>query len=375
MPVDERVAEFGAALRSAGIPVDAAKLAAFVDALRSSRELGVFDLYWYARITLLSSIERLEAFDRVFTEVWLGTRDDRLARVPREEERIVGVEDRGEEGGEERRADRVVVATAEDVLRETDFADFSREEWRAAQRLMQAPPTPAELRLSRRTVLRPRGRRLDVGATLRRELQTFGIRAEPRYRVRRSALRPVVFLCDVSGSMVPYGRALLQYGYVLSRARPKVTVFAFTTRLTELTLAFRRAHSPARFDAAVRALRDWAGGTAIGASLRAYNRAYALRGGARGATVVIVSDGCEREDPALLAGEMALLARLSRRIVWVNPQNRDPAYEPLTRGMRAALPHIDAFLDGHNLRSLGAVADAIRGVTAHLISPHRRTLR
>jgi hypothetical protein len=147
--------------------------------------------------------------------------------------------------------------------------------------------------------------------------------------------------------MEPFARALLQYAQVTALARPRVRTFAFATELTELT--------------AGSAVGDYGGGTRIGAALRTFNDDFAQRGAARGGTVVILSDGWERDDPALVASEIARLRRLTRRLVWVNPHKRHPAYEPLARGMAAALPYLDAFVSGHTLRSLDEVAAAIEG--------------
>ncbi len=350
------LARFAAALRAAGLACDAGSLQAYAAALAADAQLGSFGLYWYARITLVHAHDDVPAFDRAFTAFWL---DEPLA-APFAQEIRVAVDGGGAPGGDDTEADLVITASSQERLRERDFAEFSDAEWHTAERLMSEPPAPQELRPSRRFAIRRYGRRLDVGATLREEARTFGLRVDPRYRVRKLVLRPLVFVCDVSGSMAPYGRALLQYAYVVARVRRKVAVFAFATRLTDLTERFARRRTRRGFDLALRAIPDWGGGTLIGASLRAFNRRFAMRGGARGATVVLVSDGCEREDPRLVGREMAQLARSSRRIVWLNPRKSDPAYEPLVRGMAAALPSIDAFLPGHNLRSLETVADAVR---------------
>ena len=349
------VARFGGALRAAGLSCDASALHAYAAALAADRDLGPFGLYWYARITLVRSIDDVPAFDRAFTAFWTG--EDEAGVV--EEEISVGI-DGGASGAADTEVDAVITASSQERLRERDFADFTDAEWRAAERLMSERPAPQELRPSRRVAIRRHGRRLDVGATLREERRTFGLRVDPRYRVRKHVLRPLVFLCDVSGSMAPYGRALLQYAYVVARVRRKVTVFAFGTRLTDLTERFARRRTRRGFDLALRTIPDWGGGTLIGASLETFNRRFAMHGGARGATVVLVSDGCERDDPLLVGREMAQLARSTRRIVWINPRKSDPAYEPLVRGMAAALPSVDAFLPGHNLRSLDAVAEAVR---------------
>jgi uncharacterized protein with von Willebrand factor type A (vWA) domain len=353
--LDGIVARFGAALRAAGLGCDAASLQAYATALAGDPDLGPFGLYWYARITLLRSIADGPAFDRAFGTFWAG--EPGAAVI--EQELSVAI-DGGNEGGEDAEIDAVITASTQERLRERDFADFTDAEWHMAERLMNEQPAPQELRPSRRVAIRRHGRRLDVGATLREELRTFGLRVDPRYRVRKRVLRPLVFLCDVSGSMAPYGRALLQYAYVVARVRRKVAVFAFGTRLTDLTDRFAQRRTRRGFDLALRSVPDWGGGTLIGASLQTFNRRFAMNGAARGATVVLVSDGCERDDPLLVGREMAQLARLARRIVWINPRKSDPAYEPLVRGMAAALPSIDAFLPGHNLRSLEAVAAAVR---------------
>jgi hypothetical protein len=249
---------------------------------------------------------------------------------------------------------------SEEVLRERDFASLTAEEWAQAERLLARFTMPVDLRRSRRSVLRARGRDLDVGATLTAEMQTFGLRFARRYRVPRYDVRPLVFFCDISGSMAPYGRALLMFAAMLMRVRGKISVFAFGTRLTALTEALAATNRPGSFGRALGTIHDWGGGTRIGASLHTFNRRYAERGGTRGATVIVVSDGAEREDPALVGREMSLLKRYARRIIWINPRKSDPAYEPLVRGMAAALPSIDAFVAGHNLRSLAAVAGAVR---------------
>ena len=362
--LDETLARFGAALRGAGLPCDAGALRAYAGALAADSELGPFGLYWYARITLVRSIDDVPAFDRAFGAFWLGTAEPGTI----EQELTAGI-DGGATGDADTEADLLITASSQERLRERDFADFSDAEWRSAERLMNDAPAPQELRPSRRVAIRRHGRRLDVGATLREEARTFGLRVDPRYRVRKRVLRPLVFLCDVSGSMAPYGRALLQYAYVVARVRRKVAVFAFGTRLTDLTERFARRRTRRGFDLALRTVPDWGGGTLIGASLQTFNRRFAMHGSARGATVVLVSDGCERDDPALVGREMAQLARSTRRIVWINPRKSDPAYEPLVRGMAAALPSIDAFLPGHNLRSLDAVAAAVRHAHAAAYRP------
>jgi uncharacterized protein len=380
------IERFGAALRAAGLRYDVAALRAYGEALRADPDLGPFGLYWYARLTLVRSIEDVPVFDRVFSAFWsAGAAPERRDDTPgdargaavtqratpttqRDATIAVAADDGSGQDGAETTADALVTASARERLKARDFANFTDAEWLLAERVMREEPAPEAFRKARRFALRRHGRRLDVGATLRDELRTFGLRARPRYRVRTRKLRPLVFLCDVSGSMAPYGRALLQYAYVLSRSRANVATFAFGTQLTDLTRGFTRA-ARSGFGPALRAIPDWGGGTLIGASLHAFNRRYAQQGHVRGATLVLVSDGAERADPALVGREMAQLARSARRIVWLNPRKSDPAYRPLVRGMAAALASIDVFLSGHNIRSLDAVAAAIRGAHAALSLP------
>jgi uncharacterized protein with von Willebrand factor type A (vWA) domain len=166
-------------------------------------------------------------------------------------------------------------------------------------------------------------------------------------------------LCDISGSMEPYARAYLQFLTCAAGAGPDAEAFVFATRLTRITRALQTRSPAQAIQRAAAAAPDWSSGTRIGEALRAFNDGWGRRGLARGAVVVILSDGWERDDPALVAREMERLGRLAHRIVWVNPRAAAPGFAPLAGGMAAALPHCDALLSGHNLAALEAVADAI----------------
>jgi uncharacterized protein with von Willebrand factor type A (vWA) domain len=166
----------------------------------------------------------------------------------------------------------------------------------------------------------------------------------------------LVLLLDISGSMADYSRALLQFAHSASRSTGRVEVFCFGTRLTRVTDAIDQRSADEALSNAAEAVIDWEGGTMIGESIREYNRSWARHSGFRGAVVLICSDGLERGDPAILTEAMARLGRLSHRVVWVNPLKADPAFEPATRGMVAALPQIDVLVSGHNLASLEALA-------------------
>jgi uncharacterized protein with von Willebrand factor type A (vWA) domain len=223
-----------------------------------------------------------------------------------------------------------------------------------ARRLALKPP----LRRSRRVRRARRGPHVDVRATLRRSLRTGGDPVRLRRRRRTERPRRVVLLLDVSGSMEPYARALAMLGQGAVGSL-RADVFVFATRLTRVTRALAGPAPGLAIAEAAAAAPDWAGGTRIGAALRAFNDGFGRRGLARGAVVVILSDGWERDDPERLGAEMARLRRLAHRIVWVNPRSAGRAFAPLAGGMAAALPYCDDLLPGHSLAALEAVADAI----------------
>jgi uncharacterized protein with von Willebrand factor type A (vWA) domain len=260
----------------------------------------------------------------------------------------------GEEGDEA----VLAAASAQERLRGERLDRLSPEELEQARRLIAALRLSPPLRRSRRAKRGRRGEHVDVRATLRRSLRTGGDPVRVARRRRRLRPRRVVLLLDVSGSMEPYARALvaLLQGAV---GGAHAEAFAFATRLTRLTGALATRDPQAALDRALQAAPDWSGGTRIGEALRAFLDRHGRRGLARGAVVVILSDGWERDDPERLALQMARLRRLAHRIVWVNPRSAAAAYAPLAGGMAAALPYCDAFLSGHSVAALDEVLDAI----------------
>ena len=211
-------------------------------------------------------------------------------------------------------------------------------------------------RESRRTrPTRKRGDIHDLRATVRASLRHGGELVERRYRAPRLRARRLVLVCDISGSMAPYARMLLQYLQACVAARRRVEAFAFGTRLTRVTRELAGRDPDRALARASEAVHDWSGGTRIGAAIGELNREHGRRIG-RGALVVVLSDGWDRGDPELLSAEMARLQRCSYRVVWLNPLAADPRYEPLTRGMRAAMPHVDNLLPGNSIASLEALA-------------------
>src|SRR5581483_6028920 len=219
-------------------------------------------------------------------------------------------------------------------------------------RLARFGPT----RLSRRTrPSRRRGRTPDLRHTLLASLRTAGEPVQLRWRGPTVRSRPVVLVCDVSGSMTPYARMLLQYVHACVAARRRVEAFAFGTRLTRITHELGGRDHDLALERATAVVTDFGSGTRIGSALAELNRVHGRRLG-RGAAVVILSDGWDRGDPTTLAEEMSRLKRSSHRLVWLNPLAANPTYEPLTQGMRAAMPHIDQLLAGDSIVSLEQLA-------------------
>jgi len=202
------------------------------------------------------------------------------------------------------------------------------------------------------------GKRLDVRATLRRSIRAGDYPTRLAWRKRRQRPRHLVVICDISGSMEPYARAYLQF-LQSAVGGSRAEAFVFATRLTRLTRVLRRAPALAVLQRAADAAPDWSGGTRIADALHAFNRGYGGQGLARGAVVVILSDGWEVGDAEAVGRETAALKRLAYRVIWVNPHKASPRFEPLTGGMAAALPHCDAFVSGHSLAAMDEVAEAI----------------
>jgi uncharacterized protein len=383
----EVAARFGEQLHAAGVPVTPERSGRFAAALALAFPVTTSALYWTARVTLLTDHTQVAVFDRVFGQVFHGLvdpaegrgqpSDPPTAHLRPGERRPPSSGDRpatstslpspdpnptgagGDERGDAR--ETVLAATsAEERLRTKDFATLTPEEHLQLRtllaRLSLAPPP----RRARRLTRHPRGRRMDLRGTLARAHRTGGDPVTTVRRRHRARPRRLVLLCDVSGSMEPYARAYLQLLHsAVGGARAEAFVFA--TRLTRLTRALETRLPDLALQRAGQTAPDWSGGTRIGAAVKAFTDGYGRRGMARGAVVVIVSDGWERDDPALLGQEMARLSRLAHRIVWVNPRRASPRYEPLVGGMAAALPHVDAFISGHSASALDEVLAAIRG--------------
>jgi uncharacterized protein with von Willebrand factor type A (vWA) domain len=251
------------------------------------------------------------------------------------------------------------VWSAKEVLRDRDFAEMTAAELRelrlACERLAHNLPR----RESRRLEASADGVHIDPRTTIRRAMRNEGELVERAFRKPKLVERRVVFICDISGSMEPYARALVLFLQAAVATGRRVEAFTFGTRLTHLTPFLDGKDADRALERAARAVKDWAGGTRIGESLDHFDRVYARRGMTRGAIVVIASDGWERGDTTLLSRAMATLHRRSRAIVWINPLKGAADYQPLAGGMQAALPYVDVFLPGHNLASLETMVRVI----------------
>ncbi len=370
-------AGFDRALRNRGVAAGPRRAQTFAEVLRVLPPESAPAAYWRARTAMLPSIDDLAAFQAAFLD-FFGSLGDagalrRLVRsvdapaparspdAPKRETPPAPGEQPAGDRLAERAPTRWIVASSEQRLSDKPFEELDERERAAMLALIARVRVAGEYRTSRRRRRHARGDRFDFRGTLRAAARTAGELVRRSATRRRERLRPLIFLVDVSGSMAPFARALLQYARVTAVARPRVRALAFATQLTDLTPLLRHAGDDRLMAALGAAVRDYGGGTRIGAALRAFNDGLGRRGAARGGTVVLLSDGWERDDPQLVGSEMARLRKLCRRIVWVNPHKRHPAYEPLARGMAAALPYLDAFVSGHSLHTLEEVADAIEG--------------
>jgi uncharacterized protein with von Willebrand factor type A (vWA) domain len=361
------VVTFGRVLREAGLEIGPGRV---TDALRALDAVDLArrdDVYFSLRQTFVSRHDELAVFDRAF-EAWFLRAPVLPAARQRPPERVLRVvepvSDAAAGEDEDERTDEPLElgASAHELLRDKDFAELSEDELRRVRELIGRIARTRPVRRSRRLRREPLGEGLDVRAMIRRSLRTGGDPVERPLRARKEVPRRLVLLCDVSGSMDSYARVLLLFLHAAVGAGRGVEAFAFGTRLSRLTPDLETRHPTAAIERCTEAVVDWGSGTRIGASLREFNELYGRRGLSRGAIVVVVSDGWEREDPALLGREMARLARAAYAVIWVNPLKGNPDYQPLAGGMRAALPFVDRFLAGHNLRSLEELATVLAGI-------------
>ncbi|GAA2100460.1 vWA domain-containing protein [Actinomadura alba] len=359
---------FARTLRAAGVDAGPERLQAMVAALDHLDVLDPRDVYWAGRLTLCADPDDLPRYDRCFAAYFSGetarpgrppppTVIVRHVAVP-----VTASGDRDTRDEEPTDDVHTATASAVEVLRHRDVSGLSPAERAEVNRLIALLDASTELRRSRRLTPAPSGR-LDQARTVRTLLRRGGEVSRLHHRAHRRKPRRVVLLVDVSGSMTPYADALLRFAHAAMRSGARTTeVFSVGTRLTRLTSELRHRVPDLAMTAASDAIPDWSGGTRLGEELKEFLDRFGQRGMARGAIVVIASDGWERGDAGLLGEQMARLHRLAHRVVWANPHKARPGYEPLTGGMVAALPHIDDFVAGHSADALAELAEVIGAV-------------
>jgi len=361
---------FARELRAAGLRVGTGDALSYLAAMTPLDPTDLVDLYWAGRATLLSRHEDETSYDQVFRRYFLG--EDAALRgqptftaesVAKAEAALVMP---GPEPATENDEEQPVLgwmASDVDALKHRSFTACTPEELAALRRIMTRMRLTPPRRRTRRTEPSPAGTEPDLRATIRESMRMHG---EPPgrlfFRRRKTKLRPLILVLDVSGSMAAYSRHLLQFAHTArhAAARPaagRVEVFCFGSRLTRITRELTHQRVDVALDQAARTVADWDGGTRIGRSLDELVRTWGRGGLCRGGVVVICSDGLDRGDPEVLALAMERLARLSHRIVWLNPhKGDDPNFRPSTLGMMVAAPHIDLLLSGHDLASLEELA-------------------
>jgi uncharacterized protein len=355
---------FARALRTAGVAADRTRLTTSLAALACVDTLDVDQVYWATRLALCSEPDDLPRFDALF-DAWFRQRGPALPGPARLTTTAKAVQLRpltGEsaEDGQEVDDDPLATAASDaEILRNHDITELSADE-RAEVNRMIALLAPRVA--TRRTPRRARGgsERIDVRRTVRMMLHDGGEPGLLVYDRRRTKPRRLVLLIDVSGSMSPYADVMLRFAHAAVRVSPgRTEVFTVSTQLTRITRQLRLRDPDLALGAAGRAIPDWSGGTRLGESLRAFLDRWGQRGTARRAVIVLASDGWERGGAELLGEQMLRLARLSHRIVWVNPHRGKAGFAPVTGGMLAALPHIDELVAGHSFDALRTVAEVI----------------
>lgn len=363
---EETALRFVAVLREGGVTVPVGSALLYVRAL-SLLEGSRDDLYWAGRSTLVHTPEATAVYDAAFRAFW-GDQGASVLGEPGDQDVPVTLvtDDPDVEPpltDDQPEIDGPVVSvrfSPHELLRAKDFSAYDADELAEARRLMADLRLVGAHRRSRRLRpgRRPRGRP-DLRATVRAALRTGGEPVHRRTLERTTRPRRVVLLLDVSGSMETYSRALLRFVHAAASGPTRVEVFAFGTRLTRLTRELSTRDPDDALSNALEAVPDWSGGTRLGESLERFNDTWGVRGMARGAVVVILSDGWDRGDPDQLAEQMERLSRVAHRVVWVNPLKAGDGYAPLAQGMAAALPFVDDFVEGHSLDALDELARVV----------------
>ena len=396
----EIMAAFGQALHSAGLPATPERRTRFTQAVLAVNPRNVSQLYWAGRVTLTSCREDVTIYDNIFDQVFQGVVDygdtdsgesqpaesksresgDSLKANPENEAQenntpsmnsssTPGEQSEDQSMDEDDPPSLLTAVSDDEFLKERNFAACSQEELDLIALLVSRLPLLPPRRPSRRSVRHHQGTRVDMRATVRHSFRTAGDPVNVIVRKRRDRPRRVVLIADVSGSMEPYARVYLHLMLGAVKAL-NAEAFVFATRLTRLTRFLATGKPDQAYRKVSEHTPDWSGGTRIGQALMTFLRDHGQRGVARGAVVVIVSDGWEIDDPAVVGVAMRRLSRLAHHVIWVNPRKAAEKYEPLVGGMAAALPFVDTFVSGHSYNALQEVMAAI-SQASHVSTPMR----
>jgi uncharacterized protein with von Willebrand factor type A (vWA) domain len=395
------VGAFSQRCHAAGLPVTPERAAHLAGALSLMKPEGRADLYWLARAVFVTGQLQVPIFDKVFFEVFgtgdvpddfdpddVITMEKQADEAPKPETKTnessnaeadpTGMdpsaapaedEDEDDEDDGDELEIPIAMASEEELLAQKRFDSLEPHELSALYKMMNKLKLATPKRKMRRTKKARHGEHMDMRRTLRASLRTGGDPIRLARRQRRIEPRRLVLLCDISGSMEAYARAYLQFVTSAAGSGPNSEAFVFATRLTRLTRALAGRNPERAIQRAAAAAPDWSSGTRIGDALKTFNDRHGRRGMARGAVIVILSDGWERGDPTLVGRELERMRRLAYRIVWVNPRVSAEGFAPKAGGMAAALPHCDALVSGHSLEALGQVVEAIGAERAHDVLP------
>ena len=358
---------FARILRGAGLDVPLDSVIVFVGALTQLGLENRENVYWSAHATLIRRHEDVQIFDRAFKVFWEQQIAVETATFEEQHESITLLVDDEDANTDDSSAEPIedenTIAlrfSKIETLREKDFAAYNQLELREAEQFMAslrlAGPPKKSLRLMKTN---RHGARHDIRRTMRATLQHDGEPIERYWREPSTKLRRLVVLLDISGSMEPYARALLRFMHAAVVGRQRVEAFTFGTRLTRITKELTSRDPDKALAQTSAQVSDWSGGTRLGECLQSFNDNWGVGGMARGSIFVILSDGWDRGDPKVLADQMSRLSRVAYRVIWVNPLKVSPGYAPLARGMAAAMPYIDEFVEGHSLEALRELTEVI----------------
>ncbi|MEK0082785.1 vWA domain-containing protein [Benzoatithermus flavus] len=378
------VMHFARALRAAGLPVGPGRV---LEALKALEKVGIEsrqDLYWTLHAVFVNRRDQRELFDQAFHIFWrdpkllermmhllLPTLEGEKEPVPQEEmnRRVAEAlappkapgegEDESEEEPPTVELDAILTYSAREMLQEKDFEQMSAEELAAARREIGRLRLPIMRVPTRRFVPDPRGSRIDLRRTLRQSLRGGGASIDLARKEPRERHPPLVILCDISGSMSRYSRMLLLFMHAITNDRDRVHSFLFGTRLTNVTRYLRNRDIDLALQQIGTLVKDWAGGTRIGACLKEFNQVWSRRVLGQGAVVLLITDGLDRDAGLGLAAEMERLHKSCRRLIWLNPLLRFDAYAPISTGAKAMIRHVDDFRPAHNLSSLRDLTEVL----------------